>query len=174
MEDKTIILDVTFKAALLERWQRLELNCEACGVSVRFDLQRLRDRTKHRVVSEFVSRAHCRFCGSPPTGAYLVKRFAENDPLRHMAFHVEEWSDDGIRRQALLSACHSAGAGRAAFELTAKERPKQFITLRKGTWLLATTRPDPSPDKVIRLPDRKQSGAEPDRADVPRLSRAHE
>ncbi|MCM5558496.1 hypothetical protein [Pleomorphomonas sp. JP5] len=156
MEDRSIILEVTFKAALLGRWQSLELNCEACGVSVRFDLQRLRARTKHRVISEFVHRARCRFCGAPPASAYLVKKLEGNDPLRWMPFHIEEWSKDGNRREALLTASHSATVGRAAFECTVSERPKQFITLRKGTWLIATSRPDPPPGKVARLPDRKR------------------
>lgn len=160
MEDKTILLDVTFKAALLSRWQRLELSCEACGVSVRFDLQRLRARTKHRVISEFVSRAHCRICGSPPTSAYLVKNFVENDPLGQLPYQVEQWSQDGNRLEELVVASRLANPARAAFDAVVKDRPNQYFTLRHRTWLLATTRPDPPPDKVVRLADRKQPRAE--------------
>lgn len=160
MEEKTIILDVTFKAALLARWQSLELSCEGCGLTVRFDLQRLRARTKHRVVSEFVSRTHCRFCGGSPTAAYLVKTFAENDPLRQMSFKVEQWSEDGARLEELVVASRLLIPARAAFDATVKIRPKLHLTLRDRTWLLATTRPDPPPDKVVSLSDRKRTGGE--------------
>lgn len=172
MEDKSSVLEVTFKAALLASWTRLELACEACGVAVRFDLQRFRDRTKHRVVSEFVTRARCRFCGGQPATAFLVRKALRADPLKELTFHVEEWSEDGQTLQGLLSACHSATVGRATFEVTAKERPRQVITLRKGTWLIATTLPDPQPDNVSPIGDRRtpRMAGEPNRQ-VPAIRR---
>lgn len=129
-------------------------------MSVRFDLQRLRVRTKHRVISEFVSHGHCRVCGSPPTTAYLVKNFVEIDPLWQMPFQVEQWTEDGARLEELVVASRLLAPARAAFDATVKDRPKQYLTLRHQTWLLATTRPDPPPDKVVRLSDRKRPEAE--------------
>lgn len=162
MEDRTIVLNVTFKAALIANWQWLELQCEPCGVTIRFELQPLRARTRHNVVSDFVARARCRFCGEPPAKAFLVRRYEDADPLQFMKFRIEEWTHDGQHIEAIKAACCSATAGWAAYHVIVKDNPGRHITFRIGSYLMATTKPEPPPtppSNVVPMPKKDSSGA---------------
>lgn len=162
MEDRTIVLNVTFKAALIANWQWLELECEPCGVTVRFGLAQLRERTKHRVISDYVARARCRFCGEPPAKVFLMRRFEDADPFQFLRFRVEEWAHDGQHVEAIKAACYSVTAGWAAYHAVVKDLPGRHITYRIGAWLFASTRPEPQPtppNNVVPMPKRGNSEA---------------
>lgn len=162
MDDRSIVLNVTFKAALADRWEHLEIECEACDVTVRYGVQALQARTHHRVVSDLVAHLRCRICGAAPTAVYLVRRNAPADPLKGLPYRVEEWTHDGQHVDSIKAACCSVTAGWAAYHVAVKDYPSRHITFRIGAYLMATTRPEPPPEppnNVVPMPAKRQTTA---------------
>lgn len=51
-------------------------------------------------------------------------------PLESMAFHVEQWSSDGLRVETILAASINIRMARAAYEVALTERPTAIVKLR--------------------------------------------
>ncbi|WP_036790227.1 hypothetical protein [Pleomorphomonas koreensis] len=166
MESRSIVLDVTFRAALADRWEHLEIRCDACDVTVRYGVQALRTRTRHRVVSDLVAHLRCRICGAAPTSVHLVRTHEDVDPFKFLPFRVEEWTHDGRQVETMKAACGSVTAGWAAYHVVVADNPGRHVTLRIGSYLLASTRPEPPPEppsNVTQLPARKHGTIRPAR-----------
>lgn len=158
METRTIVLDVTFKAALIEGWEQLEIKCEPCAVTVRMGLQELRARTQHHVVSDLVAHLRCRVCGHAPSTVHLMRTYEDADPFQYLRFQVEEWTPDGLHVESIKAACYSVTTGWQAYHQAVKDLPGRYLTYRLGAWLFASTRPEPPPSppsNVVPMPERK-------------------
>lgn len=158
MEIRSLILELTFKAALIEGWEQLEVCCEPCAVTVRMGLAELRARTPHRVVSDLVAHLRCRVCGCAPSKVYLMRTYEDADPLQGLKFRVEEWTQDGQHVEAIKAACYSVSTGWEAYHQAVKDLPGRYLTYRIGAWLFASTRPEPPPEppgNVVPMFERK-------------------
>jgi hypothetical protein len=102
----------------------------------------------------------CRICGTPPSTVYLVKILEDADPLQFLKFRVEEWTDDGQHVEAIKAACSNVTSGWAAYHAIVKDIPNRHLTFRIGTWLFASTRPEPPPSppsNVVPMPKRSRA-----------------